>query len=33
LTIPLVGQTRSLNLAVAFGILLFERQRQLGLGG
>lgn len=30
LTIPLAGQTQSLNIAVAFGIVLFERQRQLG---
>jgi tRNA G18 (ribose-2'-O)-methylase SpoU len=29
-TIPVFGQTQSLNLAVAFGIVLFERQRQLG---
>jgi len=30
LTIPIAGRTRSLNLAVALGIVLFERQRQLG---
>jgi tRNA G18 (ribose-2'-O)-methylase SpoU len=29
-TIPVCGVTQSLNLAVAFGIVLFERQRQLG---
>jgi tRNA (cytidine/uridine-2'-O-)-methyltransferase len=29
-TIPARGQTQSLNLAVALGIVLFERQRQLG---
>lgn len=29
-TIPLFGVTRSLNLAVAFGIVLFEAARQLG---
>jgi tRNA G18 (ribose-2'-O)-methylase SpoU len=28
-TIPVLGQTQSLNLAVALGIVLFERQRQL----
>ena len=28
-TIPLAGQTRSLNLVVALGIVLFEAQRQL----
>jgi tRNA G18 (ribose-2'-O)-methylase SpoU len=28
-TIPAQGETRSLNLAVALGIVLFERQRQL----
>lgn len=28
LTIPLVGETRSLNLAVSVGIVLFEVQRQ-----
>ncbi len=28
-TIPMRGQTQSLNLAVALGIVLFERQRQL----
>jgi tRNA G18 (ribose-2'-O)-methylase SpoU len=27
-TIPALGQTRSLNLAVALGIVLFEHQRQ-----
>jgi tRNA G18 (ribose-2'-O)-methylase SpoU len=31
LTIPLVGETQSLNLAVALGIVLFEGQRQLRL--
>lgn len=30
LTIPLSGQTRSLNLAVALGVVLFEYQRQVG---
>jgi len=30
LSIPLPGQTRSLNLAVALGVVLFEYQRQLG---
>jgi len=30
ITIPALGQTQSLNLAVALGIVLFERQRQLG---
>lgn len=30
ITIPARGVTRSLNLAVAAGIVLFERQRQLG---
>ena len=29
-TIPAVGETKSLNLAVALGIVLFECQRQLG---
>ncbi len=29
-TIPVSGQTRSLNLAVAVGIVLFELRRQLG---
>ena len=29
LTIPLAGETQSLNLVVAIGILLFEYQRQL----
>jgi tRNA (cytidine/uridine-2'-O-)-methyltransferase len=29
LTIPLAGETRSLNLAVAVGIVLFECARQL----
>lgn len=29
-TIPVLGQTRSLNLAVALGIVLFERHRQIG---
>jgi tRNA G18 (ribose-2'-O)-methylase SpoU len=28
LTIPLLGETRSLNLAVSVGIVLFEMQRQ-----
>jgi tRNA G18 (ribose-2'-O)-methylase SpoU len=28
-TIPVHGETQSLNLAVAFGIVLFERDRQL----
>lgn len=28
LTIPLLGETRSLNLAVSVGIVLFEAQRQ-----
>lgn len=28
-TIPLDGETQSLNLAVSLGIVLFERQRQL----
>ncbi len=28
-TIPSMGETRSLNLAVSLGIVLFERQRQL----
>jgi tRNA G18 (ribose-2'-O)-methylase SpoU len=28
LTIPLVGETRSLNLAVALGVVLFESRRQ-----
>ena len=28
-TIPSIGRTRSLNLAVAFGIVLFEWQRQM----
>ena len=28
LTIPLLGETRSLNLAVSFGIVLYELQRQ-----
>lgn len=31
-TIPLFGATQSLNLAVAFGIVLFEAQRQLRAG-
>jgi tRNA G18 (ribose-2'-O)-methylase SpoU len=31
-TIPAQGQTRCLNLAVALGIVLFERQRQMGEG-
>jgi tRNA G18 (ribose-2'-O)-methylase SpoU len=30
ITIPSSGRTRSLNLAVAFGIVLFEWQRQMG---
>lgn len=29
-TIPVLGETQSLNLAVSVGIVLFERQRQLG---
>jgi tRNA (cytidine/uridine-2'-O-)-methyltransferase len=29
ITIPSSGRTRSLNLAVAFGIVLFEWQRQM----
>ncbi len=29
LTMPVLGVTRSLNLAVALGVVLFERQRQL----
>jgi tRNA G18 (ribose-2'-O)-methylase SpoU len=28
-TVPVLGKTRSLNLAVTLGIVLFERQRQL----
>lgn len=28
-TIPVLGETQSLNLAVSVGIVLFERQRQL----
>lgn len=31
-TIPTSGQTQSLNLVVALGIVLFEVQRQLGAG-
>lgn len=31
-TIPTLGVTRSLNLAVAVGVVLFERQRQLRQG-
>lgn len=31
-TIPTLGETQSLNLAVAVGVVLFERQRQLGAG-
>jgi tRNA (guanosine-2'-O-)-methyltransferase len=30
-TIPALGETQSLNLAVSVGIVLFERQRQLGV--
>ena len=30
-TIPSQGQTQSLNLAVALGIVLFEWQRQVGV--
>jgi tRNA (cytidine/uridine-2'-O-)-methyltransferase len=30
LTIPLDGETQSLNLAVAVGVVLFETRRQLG---
>jgi tRNA (cytidine/uridine-2'-O-)-methyltransferase len=30
ITIPVLGQTQSLNLAVALGIVLFERHRQIG---
>lgn len=33
LTIPLLGETRSLNLAVSLGIVLFELQRQLAPSG
>ncbi|HEY6561651.1 MAG TPA: TrmH family RNA methyltransferase [Polyangiaceae bacterium] len=29
-TIPVLGETQSLNLAVTLGIVLFERQRQIG---
>lgn len=29
-TIPILGETQSLNLAVTLGIVLFERQRQIG---
>jgi tRNA G18 (ribose-2'-O)-methylase SpoU len=29
-TIPAAGETQSLNLAVSVGVVLFERQRQLG---
>jgi tRNA G18 (ribose-2'-O)-methylase SpoU len=32
-TIPVLGETQSLNLAVTLGVVLFERQRQLRLGG
>lgn len=32
-TIPIFGETRSLNLAVTLGIVLFERQRQLRFAG
>lgn len=31
-TIPVLGETQSLNLAVSAGIVLFERQRQLRSG-
>jgi tRNA G18 (ribose-2'-O)-methylase SpoU len=31
-TIPVLGETQSLNLAVSLGIVLFERQRQLRVG-
>jgi tRNA G18 (ribose-2'-O)-methylase SpoU len=30
-TIPVLGETQSLNLAVSLGVVLFERQRQLRL--
>jgi tRNA G18 (ribose-2'-O)-methylase SpoU len=33
ITLPSLGQTQSLNLAVALGIVLFERHRQLGADG
>jgi tRNA (cytidine/uridine-2'-O-)-methyltransferase len=32
-TIPALGETRSLNLAVSLGIFLFERYRQIGSAG
>jgi tRNA G18 (ribose-2'-O)-methylase SpoU len=32
-TIPVLGETQSLNLAVSVGIVLFERHRQLGFAG
>lgn len=32
-TIPALGETRSLNLAVSLGVVLFERQRQLRAAG
>jgi tRNA(Leu) C34 or U34 (ribose-2'-O)-methylase TrmL len=31
-TIPVLGETQSLNLAVSLGIVLFERYRQIGSG-